>query len=136
MSQKEKYNDLISAIKEDEEKKEEQNRFDVTLEQIKEALALLQKLLEAIKEAKGSSVITQKGLDAATKSADNAISGICAAIVKAENTPIKAKLDDESLKNSKIFIPNGWDKRNRNLPTTTNSRKIVGRSIANDSQTS
>lgn len=41
MSQKEKYNDLISAIKEDEEKKEEQNRFDVTLEQIKEALALL-----------------------------------------------------------------------------------------------
>lgn len=98
MSQKEKYNDLISAIKEDEEKKEEQNRFDVTLEQIKEALALLQKLLEAIKEAKGSSVITQKGLDAATKSADNAISGICAAIVKAENTPIKAKLDDESLK--------------------------------------
>ena len=75
MSQKEKYNDLISAIKEDEEKKEEQNRFDVTLEQIKEALALLQKLLEAIKEAKGSSVITQKGLDAATKSADNAENG-------------------------------------------------------------
>ena len=31
-------------------------------------------------------------------SPDNAISGICAAIVKAENTPIKAKLDDESLK--------------------------------------
>ncbi len=98
MSQKEKYNDLMSAIKEDEEKKEEQNRFDVTLEHIKEALALLQKLLEAIKEAKESSVTTQKGLDAATKSADNAISGICAAIVKAENTPIKVKLDDESLK--------------------------------------
>ena len=98
MSQNEKYNDLMSAIKEDEEKKEEQNRFDVTLEQIKEALALLQKLLEAIKGAKESSVTTQKGLDAATKSADNAISGICAAIVKAENTPIKAKLDDESLK--------------------------------------
>lgn len=92
MSQKEKYNDLISAIKEDEEKKEEQNRFDVTLEQIKEALALLQKLLEAIKEAKRSSVITQKGLDAATKSADNAISGICAAIVKAENTPLTSSL--------------------------------------------
>jgi Fe2+ transport system protein B len=59
---------------------------------------LLQKLLEAIKEAKESSITTQKGLDAATKSAYNAISGICAAIVKAENTPIKAKLDDESLK--------------------------------------
>ena len=98
MSQKEKYNDLMSAIKEDEEKKEERNRFDATLEQIKEALTLLQKLLEAIKEAKECGVTTQKGLDAATKSADNAISGICSAIVKAENTPIKAKLDDESLK--------------------------------------
>ena len=98
MSQNEKYNDLMSAIKEDEEKKEEQNRFDATLEQIKEALTLLQKLLEAIKEAKECGVTTQKGLDAATKSADNAISGICSAIVKAENTPIKAKLDDESLK--------------------------------------
>ena len=98
MSQKEKYNDLMSAIKEDEERKEERNRVDATLEQIKEALTLLQKMLEAIKEAKESSVTTQKGLNAATKSADNAISGICSAIVKAENTPIKAKLDDESLK--------------------------------------
>ena len=98
MSQKGKYNDLMSAIKEDEEKKEEQNRVDATLEQIKEALTLLQKLLEAIKEAKESSITTQKGLDAATKSADNAIRGICSAIVKAENTPIKAKLDDESMK--------------------------------------
>ena len=98
MSQNEKYNVLMSAIKEDEERKEERNRFDATLEQIKEAIALLQKLLEAIKEAKECGVTTQKGLDAATKSADNAISGICSAIVKAENTPIKAKLDDESLK--------------------------------------
>ena len=98
MSRKDKFNDLMLAIKEDEEKKEEQNRFDATLEQIKEALTLLQKLLEAIKEAKECGVTTQKGLDAATKSADNAISGICSAIVKAENTPIKAKLDDESLK--------------------------------------
>ena len=60
MSQKEKYNDLMSAIKEDEEKKEEQNRFDATLEQVKEALTLLQKLLEAIKEAKESSETTNR----------------------------------------------------------------------------
>ena len=98
MSQKDKYNNLMQSIKDDEEKEKEQNRFDATLEQIKEALALLQKLLEAIKEAKESGVTTQKGLDAATLSAENAISGICSAIVKAENTPIKAKLDDESLK--------------------------------------
>jgi hypothetical protein len=67
MSQKDKYNNLVQSIKDDEEKEKEQNRFDTTLEQIKEALALLQKLLEAIKEAKESSVTTQKGLNAATK---------------------------------------------------------------------
>jgi hypothetical protein len=32
-------------------------------------------------------------------------------------------------------IPNGWDRRNRHLTTITDSRKRVGRSIANDSQT-
>ena len=88
----------MSAIKEDEEKKEERNRFDATLEQIKEALNLLQKLLEAIKEAKESSVTTQKGLDAATLSAENAITGICNAIVQAQQTPVTTTLDDESLK--------------------------------------
>ena len=115
----------MSAIKEDEEKKEEQNRVDATLEQIREALTLLQKLLEAIKEAKESSVTTQKGLDAATKSADNAISGICSAIVKAENTPIKAKLDDESLKQL-------HDNHVQWLGQEKKSRKRFGRSIAND----
>lgn len=98
MSQNEKYNDLMSAIKEDEEKKEERDRVDATLEQIKEALTLLQKLLEAIKEAKESSVTTQKGLDAATQSAENAITGICNAIVKAQKTPVRTRIDDESLK--------------------------------------
>ena len=98
MSQKEKYNDLMSAIKEDEEKKEELNRVDATLEQIKEALTLLQKLLEAIKEAKESSITTQKGLDAATLSAENVITGICNAIVKAQQTPVKTRLDNESMK--------------------------------------
>ena len=88
----------MSAIKEDEEKKEERNRFDATLEQIREALTLLQKLLEAIKEAKESSVTTQKGLNAATQSAENAITGICGAIVQAQQTPVKTRLDDESLK--------------------------------------
>ena len=98
MSQKVKYNDLMSAIKEDEEKKEELNRVDATLEQIREALALLQKLLEAIKEAKECGVTTQKGLDAATLSAENAITGICNAIVQAQQTPVKTTLDDESQK--------------------------------------
>ena len=98
MSRKDKYNNLVQSIKDDEEKEKEQNRFDATLKQIREALALLQKLLEAIKEAKESSVTTQKGLNAATQSAENAITGICGAIVKAQQTPVRTRLDDESLK--------------------------------------
>ena len=98
MSQKGKDNDLMSAIKEDEEKKDELNRVDDTLEQIKEALTLLQKLLEAIKEAKECGVTTQKGLNAATLSVENAITGICNAIVKAQQTPVRTRLDDESMK--------------------------------------
>ena len=98
MSQKIKYNDLMSAIKEDEEKKDEQNRFDATLEQTKEAHSLARKTLDANREANDNNVKIQKGLNAAAQSADNAITGICAAIVKAENTTIKARLDDESLK--------------------------------------
>ena len=101
MSQKEKFNNLMLAIKEDEEKSKEQKRFDATLEQIKEALVLLQKLLEAIKEAKESGEMTQKGLDAATQSAENIITRICDAIVRVENTPIKARLDDESIQQLK-----------------------------------
>ena len=98
MKNTDKYNNLVQSIKDDEEKEKEQNRFDATLEQIKEALALLQKLLEAIKEAKESSVTTQKGLNAATQSAENAITGICGAIVQAQQAPVKTRLDDESLK--------------------------------------
>ena len=98
MSRKEKYNDLMLAIKEDEAKSEEQNRFDATWEQIKEAIALLQNLLEAIKEAKECGVTTQKGLNAATLSVENAITGICNAIVQAQQTPVKTTLDDESQK--------------------------------------
>ena len=101
MSQKDKFNDLMLAIREDEEKSEEQKRFDAALEQIKEALALLQKLLEAIKEAKESGELTRKGLEAATQSAENIITRICDAIVRVENTPIKARLDDESLQQLK-----------------------------------
>ena len=33
-------------------------------------------------------------------------------------------------------MSNGWNRKNRHLKTTTGSRKRVGRSIANDSQTS
>ena len=98
MSQKDKYNNLVQSIKDDEEKEKEQNRFDATLEQTREANTLLQQSLDATREANENNAAIQKGLDAATKSADNAISGICAAIVKAQQTPVKTRLDDESLK--------------------------------------
>lgn len=51
MNNKDKYKELVQSIKADEEMVKEQNRFDATLEQTKETHALLQKSLDATKEA-------------------------------------------------------------------------------------
>ena len=98
MSKNRKYDDLMLAIKEDEEKAEEQKKSDVTLEQIREEHALFQGLLKAMKEAREECAAVTKVLQSAKDSADNAIGGICAAIAKAENTSIKARLDDASFR--------------------------------------
>ena len=98
MSRNNKYDDLMLAIKEDEEKAEEQKKSDATLEQIREEHALFQGYLKAMREAREECASITKVLQAAKDSADNAIGGICAAIVKAENTSIKARLDDASFR--------------------------------------
>ena len=98
MKNTDKYSNLVQSIKDDEEKEKEQNRFDATLEQIKEAHSLARQTLDATREANDANAKTLRGLKAATQSADNAISGICGAIVKAQQTPVKTRLDDESLK--------------------------------------
>ena len=94
MKNTDKYNNLVQSIKDDEEKEKEQKRFDATLEQIKEAHSLARKTLDATREANDANAKTLRGLKAATQSADNAITGI----VKAQQTPVKTRLDDESLK--------------------------------------
>lgn len=98
MKNTDKYNNLVQSIKDDEEKEKEQNRFDATLEQTKEAHSLARQTLDATREANEANAKTLKGLNAATQSADNAITGICNAIVQAQQTPVKTRLDDESLK--------------------------------------
>ena len=98
MSRNNKYDDLMLAIKEDEEKAEEQKKSDATLEQIREEHALFQGYLKAMREAREECASITKVLQAAKGSADNAIGGICAAIVKAENTSIRARLDDASFR--------------------------------------
>jgi len=58
---------------------------------------------DATKEANDNNAAIQKGLNAAALSADNILTRICAAIVKAENTPVKAKLDDESIQQLNVL---------------------------------
>ena len=96
MSRNNKYDDLMLAIREDGEKEELQKKSDATLEQIREEHALFLGLLKAMKEAREKCAAVAEVLQAAKDSADNAIGGICAAIVKAENTSIKARLNDSS----------------------------------------
>ena len=73
------------------------------MEQTKETHVLLQKSLDATKEANDNNAAIQKGLNAAALSANNILTRICAAIVKAENTPVKAKLDDESIQQLNVL---------------------------------
>ena len=98
MSRNNKYDDLMLAIREDGEKEELQKKSDVTLEQIRKEHALFQGLLKALSEAREECAAVTKVLQAAKDSADNASGGICAAIVRAENTSIKARLDDASFR--------------------------------------
>lgn len=98
MTKNRKYDDLMLAIREDGEKEELQKMSDVTLEQIREEHALFQGLLKAMREAREECAAVAEVLQAAKDSADNAIGGICAAIAKAENTSIKARLDDASFR--------------------------------------
>ena len=87
----------ISYVGYDAVQVKEQNRFDATLEQTRETHVLLQKSLDATKEANDNNAAIQKGLNAAALSADNIITGICNAIVKAQNAKIKVGINDEGL---------------------------------------
>ena len=98
MTKNRKYDDLMLAIREDGEKEELQKMSDVTLEQIRKEHALFQGLLKAMREAREECASITKVLQAAKDSADNTIGGICAAIAKAENTSIKARLNDASFR--------------------------------------
>ena len=60
MKDTDKYNNLVQSIKDDEEKEKEQNRFDATLEQTKEAHSLARKTLDATREANEANAKTLK----------------------------------------------------------------------------
>lgn len=97
MSKQNKYDDLMQTIKADEEKTAAQNELTATLEGIKEGLEALKKMKQSISEAMANGAIVLKGLNAATASTDNITTGICNAIVKAQNAEIKVGINDEGL---------------------------------------
>ena len=97
MSQQNKYNDLMQTIKADEEMAAAQNELTATLEEIKEGLEALKEMKQSISEAMAKGAIVLKGLNAATTSADNIVTGICNAIIKAQNTTIRVGINDEGL---------------------------------------
>ncbi len=97
MSKQDKYNDLMQTIKADEEKEETQNDLSTTLNQIKEGLDALKEEKQSISEAIANGAIVLKGLNAANASADNIVTGICNAIVKAQDAKIKVGINDEGV---------------------------------------
>ena len=90
-----------------------------TIESIDEQLISLRELLGEVKELRGEFLdihgtmkhtlyrenMAKNALQAAADSADNAVSGICNAIVKAErNTVIPAKVDESELAKLKKYV--------------------------------
>ena len=98
MSKQDKYNDLMQSIKADEEKVETQNELTATLEEIKLGLDALKEERQSISEAMAKGAIVLKGLNAANASADNITTGICNAIVKAQDAEIKVGINDEGVR--------------------------------------
>ena len=95
MSKQNKYDDLMQTIKADEEKTAAQNELTATLEEMKEGLEMLKEMKQSISEAMANGDIVLKGLNAATASADNITTGICNAIIKAQNTTIRVGINDD-----------------------------------------
>ena len=94
----------------DSEKEVEEKRKLVSdeIQKLELVRSTIDKSAGALEKAQPTMQETLKAFHAAKESADNVVSGICAAIVRVENEHFKAELDDESVKqlletNSKIL---------------------------------
>lgn len=93
---KKDFSQLVAHVEQKQEVKEEATNLDEQLKLLKEAVThIINNTLTLEHEGKNIEKLVET-LNAAKDSVDNAITGICNAIVKAHQTPMKVEMTDES----------------------------------------
>ena len=93
---KKDFSQLVAHVEQKQEVKEEATNLDKQLEDLRLAVThIINNTLTLEHEGKNIEELV-KALNAAKDSVDNAITGICNAIVEAHQTPLKVEMTDES----------------------------------------
>ena len=93
---KKDFSQLVAHVEQKQEVKEEATNLDEQLKLLKEAVThIINNTLTLEHEGKNIEKLVE-ALNAAKDSVDNAITGICNAIVEAHQTPMKVEMTDES----------------------------------------
>ena len=93
---KKDFSQLVAHVEQKQEVKEEATNLDEQLKLLKEAVThIINNTLTLEHEGKNVEKLVE-ALNAAKDSVDNAITGICNAIVEAHQTPQKVEMTDES----------------------------------------
>ena len=123
---KKDFSQLVAHLEQKQEVKEEVTNFDEQMRTLRLAVThIINNTLTLEHEGKNIEELV-KALNAAKESIDNAITGICNAIVKAHQTPMKVEMTDES----KQTMKEGQTKMlNREAELFKNHEEAIGKSI-------
>lgn len=123
---KKDFSQLVAHLEQKQEVKEEVTNFDEQMRTLRLAVThIINNTLTLEHEGKNIEELV-KALNAAKESVDNAITGICNAIVKAHQTPMKVEMTDES----KQTMKEGQTKMlNREAELFKNHEEAIGKSI-------
>ena len=118
--------ELVAKVEKKQEVKAETVNLDEQLEQLKKAVADIRDCtVRAETAGKGIGSLTL-AFDAACKSMDNAVVGICNAITRAHQTPLKVEMTDET---KHIMEEGRTEMLDREAGLFRNHEQAIGRSI-------
>ena len=123
---KKDFSHLVAHVEQKQEVKEEATNLDEQLKLLKEAVThIINNTLTLEHEGKNVEKLVE-ALNAAKDSVDNAITGICNAIIEAHQTPMKVEMTDES----KQVMEEGRNKMlQREEELFKNHEAAIGRSV-------
>jgi len=117
---------LVAKIEQKQEVKEEVANFDSELALLKQAVSKLIECTNKVEHASNDTDELVKAMNAAKDSLDNAVTGICNAIVQAQQTPLKVEMTDES---KNVMEDGRKNMLKREAELFANHERAIGKSI-------